>query len=254
MQPYIVKDIIHFCNVSLKRSSGFSEKKIWYYDLTFVLSGSLTYKIDGVSYTLCKNDCIFLKPDTLRGRNPEEAPVKFVSFNFSIHSDAEVPKFETVMRNCISQDIKSILSVFSQNHISENFHSKEKCINILNYILFELIDKQTFKSQNPHIRKILKYIDEHINDPISLKSVSSFIGLSPEYTSALFRSEMGKTLTDYINCQKLLFAKKLILESEMPLCDIALYLGFENYNYFSRLFKKHFKVSPKNIQKRRGEK
>ena len=63
---------------------------------------------------------------------------------------------------------------------------------------------------------------------------------------------MGKTLTDYVNERKMLLAKELILNGEMSLTDISTYLGFDNYNYFSRLFKQYLGITPISLKKNGG--
>ena len=115
---------------------------------------------------------------------------------------------------------------------------------MLNYILLELMNNYSVSSQNEHIHKILKYIDEHINEQLSLRIISKEINLSREYTSYIFKKEMSTTLTDYINERKLLLAKELISRQNMTLSQVAQHISFDNYNYFCRLFKKHFGISP----------
>ena len=110
------------------------------------------------------------------------------------------------------------------------------------------MDAITLKSANPHVLKIVRYIDEHITENMSLKSVSNEIGLTKEYTSSIFKKHTNKTLTSYINERKMLLAKELLLRNEMSLGDLSTYLGYENYNYFSRLFKRHFDVTPTNFK------
>ena len=70
------------------------------------------------------------------------------------------------------------------------------------------------------------------------------MNLSREYTSYIFKKEMDKTLTAYVNERKLLLAKELIIDGAMTLTDIASYLGYENYNYFSRIFKQNLGITP----------
>ena len=69
------------------------------------------------------------------------------------------------------------------------------------------------------------------------------------YVSYIFKKETGKTLTNYINEQKMIVAKELIVNSDVPLVEISQILSFDNYNYFSRLFKKHFDRTPINMRK-----
>ena len=49
----------------------------------------------------------------------------------------------------------------------------------------------------------------------------------------------------------MLLAKELVLRNEMSLSDLSAYLGYENYNYFSRLFKRYFDVTPISLKNRR---
>ena len=64
---------------------------------------------------------------------------------------------------------------------------------------------------------------------------------------------IGKTVTDYVGERKMLLAKGMIQAGEHSLQEIAAELGFENYAYFSRLFKRHFHVTPMELKKRLSE-
>lgn len=247
MQCYPVKEVTHFCNISVPRCHAISRAVIDFYDLTFVVSGSMTYTANGKLITLNKNDAIFLPPGTVRTRLVGDEPVKYISFNFNLNSGCSFP-FPEHMVKCLSSDIKRLVSAFPQGHLTSYYHSHEKAVNILNYILFDLLDIQALKSSNEHVLNITKYIEEHITEPLNLTAISDAIGLSKEHTSYLFKREMGKTLTDYINERKMVLAKELILSQEMRLSDVAIHLGYENYGYFSRLFKRHFDISPVKLR------
>lgn len=249
MNQYIVKDVLHYCNVSFDKSTYFSSHKIDYYDLTFVLSGTMKYEADGKVIELNKNDAMLLKPGTMRSRLAVEKPVKYVSFNFSVMPNVELP-LENYLQNCITLDIRKITSAFSHSHLTPYYHSKEKVANLLNFILYELIDVSFLKSTNPHVLKIVRYVAEHITEKMSLKSISNEIGLTKEYTAYIFKKHTNKTLTHYINERKILLAKEMILRNEMPLNDLSTYLGYDNYNYFYRIFKQHFDITPTKIKQK----
>jgi YesN/AraC family two-component response regulator len=245
----MVKEVLFYCNVSTKSVSKIAPQKIDYYDLTFVLKGNLTYIIDGKPYILHEKDAILLKPETLRERIAENHQAKYVSFNFLLNEDIAIENF---LKGIINSEIEKLISVFPQRHLSDSFHSKEKTQSILNYILYEIIDNAGYKSQNQHIIKILKYIEAHLSQNLSLKEISDYIGLTKEYTAYLFKKEIGKTIIDYINERKMIIAKNMIDSGQASLKDVALSLGFENYSYFSKLFKKYYDSAPvkRRIRKR----
>ncbi len=249
MQYYFVEDVSHFCNVTQDKASAITERSIPYYDFTFVLEGTMVYYADGVKIVLQKNDCVFLKPGTVRSRERGSENVCFVSFNFTAMEGVELP-FPSYMPRCINQNIRKLVALYPHSHLSSFYHAKEKCVSMLNYILYELLDASELKCDNEHVMKILHYIEEHITEDLTLQTISAYMNLSREYTSYIFRKEMGKTLTAYVNERKLLVAKELILGGEMSLTDIAAYLGFENYNYFSRLFKQYLEITPMMLKKK----
>lgn len=248
MQENIVEEIIHYCNVSVKSCTKMSDLNISFYDFTFVISGSMTYYANGKEIVLEKDDAIFLPPGTVRKREQGNAPVHYVSFNFIINTNSQLP-FDMHMKNCITPTIKKLISVFGFSHLATGFHSKEKCKNILNYILLELIDTHNLNCKNDHVLAVLKYINEHITKKITLQSIADSLYLSKEYVSYLFSKEVGTHLMDYINEQKSLLAKNLILNDAMPPSKVWSYLGFESYDYFSKVFRKHIGIPPSHLKK-----
>ena len=243
MNPYLVAELTHFCNISVKKCTKIPESRINFYDFTFVLEGSMTYTVDGERIVLHKNDAIFLKPGTISARDTSTAPVAYTSFNFHPNPDVTFP-FNRYMPKCINENIRKLVHVFPGAHRVGFAYAQEKCTNMLNYILFELLGNVSSETDNEHIAQILKTIDTQITDKVTLKSISQSIRLSKEHISSLFKKEIGKTLTEYVNERKMLMARDYILSGEMSLSEISAHLGFDNYNYFSRLFKKQFEMTP----------
>ena len=236
MSFYLVKEIKHFCNISPKRSSPLQPCTIDYYDFSFVLKGSLTYHINGKKTVLCENDAILLPPGTLREREAVTEPSKFVCFNFNI-AEGKSLLLPEYMPNIINGNIRKIISGFTPNHILSGGYSREQVCSILNYVLYELINAHNAESHNPYVEKAINFINSHLFEKLSLSLVSSHLKLSKEYTSTLFKKELGIGITDYINERKMLYAKEMLESDEKtPLPEIAENLGFENYYYFSRLF------------------
>lgn len=243
MDFYMVKEVTHYCNLSGVKCTAMGPFKIDFYDLTFVTDGTMTYTVKDTTYLLKKNDAIFLPPGTVRTRVQGIRPAGYVSFNFHLLPDCTLP-FSHHLPGCMSSEIKKLISAFPQSHLLHYYHAKEKLTSMLNYILFELQDITAFPSGNEHVIKMVKYINSHITEKLSLSVISREVALSKEYAANIFKREMHKTVTEYINEKKMQAAKELIASHELTLADVATQLGFENYNYFSRLFRKYFDVTP----------
>lgn len=248
MKPNIANDICYYCNTYTKAVAPLMEVKLDCYDLTLVLSGSLTYYLNGKLVILEAGDAIFFNKGDIRRREAGDAPVHYISFNF-FTLDAESLPFDHVFRGCITEDIRKLFTIYHPIYLSNKFHGKEKCSLILNYILFELSELSALGYRNEHVVNVIKYIDENITKTLSLKDIAEHFHLSKEYLSAIFKRETDTQLMVYINEQKMKLAKALILSEEMPFASVSDYLGYENYDYFSKTFKKYTGVSPSQFKK-----
>ena len=248
MTPYIVSDIRHYCNVSLSGCSRIHPHTIDYYDLTFVTKGTMTYFANGEKCEMHENDAILFPPGTLRERLDGDQKVEYVSFNFYVLPDFEL-KTPLFMKSVITHDIRKLIDVFPQKRLSTLYSSKEKLANLLNYIIFEILESVSLESNNPDIIKIKKFVEENICTKITLKMLSEHVHLTEEYISFIFKKHTGKTVIEYVNERKMILAKRMIDNREISLKEISETLGFENYGYFSRVFKKHFSAPPAKIKK-----
>ena len=127
------------------------------------------------------------------------------------------------------------------------------CLEELESRLDELKAKIKIEDAKAEIKltksDIIKFINEHISEPITLSTVSEKVNLTKEYVSHIFKKETGKTVTDYINERKMIIAKEMILGSHYELYEISERMGYDNYSYFSKLFKKQFGASPSAMRK-----
>ena len=95
-----------------------------------------------------------------------------------------------------------------------------------------------------HMNKVLHYIDENINEDISLASLSVQAGVSSGYLSRIFKKYYRISVVDYIHLRKLMLAKKYMVSSEMNISDISFLLGYSEPGYFCKIFKKYENMTP----------
>jgi AraC-like DNA-binding protein len=240
-----VYDVFHYRNVKLLSVFELHPCIIQYYDLTMVLTGELTYRINEQQITLKPGDIMLLPPGTRRARYPQTKEVHYISFNFFTERQFDLP---LIMRGAVTAEIRALFKAFTPPHLSVLDRGMEKAACIVGYILEALRVSNQHSNKNPHIQKALSYIDEHIFEPISLSSLAVHLHLSREYTASIFKKEVGIPVSAYVNEKKLLLARDLIRDDEYSLTDIAKMLGYANYGYFSRLFKKRFGSSPSQYQ------
>ncbi len=94
------------------------------------------------------------------------------------------------------------------------------------------------------INEAVDYIEDHIDEKLSLATLAERFGISDFHFNRMFKTVAGVTLKQYILGRKLIKAIGLLRESKLSVIDIAMDLGFEYPEVFSRAFKKQFGLSP----------
>ncbi|MEL0635843.1 response regulator [Marinomonas sp. TI.3.20] len=103
---------------------------------------------------------------------------------------------------------------------------------------------QSRYEKNYIILKAKRYVIKHISQVITLKAVSGHLDLSPSYFSRLFRKKTQQCFMDYVREQKIQAAQNLIKTTNKKMYQIANLVGYENVQYFSRVFKQTTGVTP----------
>lgn len=117
----------------------------------------------------------------------------------------------------------------------------------------EKVAEQRKKSSMDICDRALRLIQEQYADPsVSLLSVSSQIGVSPNYLSALVKKKTGNTFVDFLTRKRIEEARKLLLESSMKIREVAERCGYSDQHYFSYCFKKYAGVSPNMLRQSGG--
>lgn len=112
-----------------------------------------------------------------------------------------------------------------------------------------LIHNHSVKKYSDNIQDCVTYIDLHYNENLTLKKMAEYLNLNSSYLSTLFKKELGKTVTTYINQTRIKQALLLLNSTKQSIQNIANQCGFDDINYFSRIFKKYHGMSPSSYRK-----
>lgn len=94
------------------------------------------------------------------------------------------------------------------------------------------------------IAVVLKYIEDHLAENLSVKDLADLVGVSPRHLSSLFRKSTDMTIVSYINLRRVEVAKELLLQTTRSITEIAYEVGFGSLGPFYEAFKRYTGMIP----------
>ncbi|MDL2298423.1 helix-turn-helix domain-containing protein [Synergistaceae bacterium OttesenSCG-928-D05] len=173
----------------------------------------------------------------------------------------------------IKQQVKDLLVLFSRASIEggadaeqifghypgyisdiENCRSLEEIsamlITVFNRFVGYVFDFEQFKHADI-LHKVTAYVRRNYTKKITLQDAADHVALSRSYLSSIFREELGKNFTDFVNEHRLEKSKELLDMPDIPLAEIALLIGYNDQSYYTKVFTKMTGMSPKKYREQR---
>lgn len=241
----------------------------------YILSGKAEITIDNQHYELvpgslfycCADNCysfasegmeyLCLNFDLTQADNTHTALYPLIYVN-KVNNQATKYK-ENVCNNFITSHLfienaseysvalKQILEEFS----TQKIYYRENSSSILKMLLIKLYRDSLNTSENSAdaVSKVLNYIQANFSQPINNQLLSEMTSYNANHLNRLFLNHTGTTIHQYILSMRINEAKKLLLNTNMPLNTIAEKVGFNNHTYFSSYFKRAENMTPRMFRK-----
>ncbi|GIP37779.1 hypothetical protein J31TS4_10590 [Paenibacillus sp. J31TS4] len=94
------------------------------------------------------------------------------------------------------------------------------------------------------IREVIRYIQEQYNNDVSIAAIAGHVYLTPTYLCLLFKKEKGISINDYITQFRIERAKMLLRDRSLKLYEISRFVGYQDANYFAKVFRKQTGMNP----------
>ncbi len=99
------------------------------------------------------------------------------------------------------------------------------------------------------LRPVIQFVAEYYDQKITLKGLAEMANLSPHHFCRLFKSITGMPPIAYVNWLRINAAMSLLQQHQLSVGEVAAAVGFNDSNYFSRLFKKYKNLTPTEVPK-----
>ena len=223
--------------------------RVRYYDLTIVLGGTLYYVGSGAALEnveLKAGDFFLIRPGEYRQRLDSEPIAEYVSFNFL--TDMDLSSVPNVSTDAVTAEIRMLLNA------CDGFLNTEGAFDKIGYLLGALLltirDTVSNAHMHPLALEIKNHLLKHYTERVTLESIAEQFHFSVSYCNNVFKRGTGQTIVDFVIGERMRKAKELLVYTDFTLPEVALKVGYEDYNYFSRLFKKHVRATPTQYRAR----
>lgn len=174
------------------------------------------------------------------------------AIKFGVRDFLLKPVEETDLRNAVKNALQSIQAK-DRTHSEKS--TMERKLRRLEAERIQVGADEFEEIGNPKIRMALKYLHEHFAEALCLKNVCDHVAINPTYLSELFKKETGEGFNHYLVNLRLSKAQELLKENKnLSIADIAELVGFQDPNYFSRLFHKRMGITAQEYRDGKREK
>jgi len=231
------------------------------FELIIMTEGTLYMKSDQTFYSVQKGEFLLLSPNTFQsGFKPSTCSFYWLHFSLPINathqytttqqSSYESGKITLPTQGFLKNPEKVLILMKQLQDCIRSYHEKTLNNYMATTILLELYNQLNVHEDHPKNSKaqlyndILDYIKWHNQDDLRVSTIAEYFGYNEKYLSHLFTTVAGTSLKQYILGQKMEIAKFILTDTNCPVHEVALQLGYTDAHNFMKSFKKVVGLTP----------
>ncbi|MGN0999794.1 MAG: helix-turn-helix domain-containing protein [Faecousia sp.] len=225
------------------------------YELVFVLKGQGDIVIENRHFTVQPGDLVCFRPGVRHSLCVTQEPyMEFYGVHFTLPEGVkqlplpDLARMEPAVQ--LEALFKTLLEVYQKKAYLYQWRQNVLLQQILCEI-FSVLHQENMPVEHARIKKVLELIHEDPARPFTLEDLTALSGVKKTLFLQSFRHVTGTSPKQYVIGLRLEYARSLLLETQMPVSQIAEQCGFSDPLYFSRRFKAQFSMSPQQYRKAR---
>lgn len=234
-------------------------RRLTSYFVVLIESGTLTYKLDLQEIKVTDGQLLFAMPNQVFTPPAKIDDIKYFKVLFDENTLALLPQqflflvnplnSQTIIFDDVSrQRVKKCFEILNQIlYIDKNPTDTEILLAYLNALLVEL-NSAYFKNKertniiNSNLSKFIEFkivVETHLTEQPSINAIAEKLALSTNSLYRIVKEYSGISPKDFLTNRLMIEAKRKINYSNLSIKELAYELGFNDPDYFSRLFKKY---------------
>ncbi len=238
------------------------------FELIRVSAGKLTIYLNNVKYELMAGDCLVVEGGCLKRGFPDNCIYECLVFDTALLERRakdgsgkglfDIGGSNHEFKNLIDRSDVDILDVIEKIfHVMRGAgaYYELEVVGLLYKLFYELFSAgYIIKKKNlagdkgiKTVTSILKWIEEHNSESITLERISAESGLSEKYLCRIFKEYTARTIMDYVNESRI--EKACAMMESASVTEAAFSCGFNDLSYFCKTFKKYKGMTPSAYRK-----
>jgi len=231
-----------------------------YYEWMWLLSGEAHMKINGRIYTLSPGDFCFLPPLVLHADVYDRQTPSYESIWFghwpgvlssTLFSYQQFGRTEIIAATSVPAPpvMTATITALQSELESDKPFSKEARHGLLLQLTALLLraleaGENLDASLGSASSRVLLFLRENYAQNLTLSDIARHTHLSPNYLASIFKQENGQTIFDALTKIRVEHATRLLIETQMPVSEVAKAVGYNSLDRFSRVFRQLKGVPP----------
>lgn len=240
-----------------------------FYEIFFLLSGNISYWMEGELYHPAEGDIILIDPMTLHRpivSADEPSYERLVMWikksyldSFSIngmqlcacfdHKTSYLLHPNSSQRADLTEKFGALVREYYSDEYGASLYADGLFLQImveLNRIGMKTLKPETTADSSPLVSKVVEYIGAHFNEDLSLDNLATRFFVNKYHLSHEFSNDVGISVYRYIMLKRLTVAKQMLMEHKPP-GEVCMKCGFKDYTSFFRAFKAEYGISPRTF-------
>jgi len=232
-------------------------RRLTSYFIVLIKSGSITYNLDLQDITIADGDLLFAMPNQIFVPPAKTGNLKYFKVLFDENTLALLPqRFSFLVNPLNSQTItlesaarervRKVFEILNQIlYTDKHLTDSEIILAYLNLLLSEL-NSAYFKNEpinilNTNLSKFIEFklmVETHLTEQPSINTIAEKLALTTNSLYRLVKENSGTSPKDFFTNRLMIEAQRKLRYSNLSVKELAYELGFNDPDYFSRLFKK----------------
>jgi len=244
-----------------------------YYTVIYCCEGEGFINADNIQFSVHRGDCFLFSSDsnsaieTVQHNHLKIVMISICDFLTDEECESIWKNGKTVLKLTLNGNAeifeKMLNTLIKQSELCKSeadFILKSQAMDIISFLLRELhntnmdYSESTGYSRQELIQEILDYIENNYSKSITLADIARHVYHSMYYVSHIFKEFIGTSPMQYAMNLKMKEGVRLLKDSQLPICEVAYALGYDDIHYFSYAFKRYASLPPRQFRKLHSKK